>query len=48
MPQCGEKIVNAKVGQNIAKLLNDVEYIAKKPRMKVPVVSYKYDEGVCA
>jgi len=47
-PLCGEKIVNAKVGQNIAKLLKNVEYIAKAPRIKVPVVNYKYAEKVCA
>ncbi len=41
-PRCGEKIVNAEVGQQIAQLLKNAEYIASAPRISVPVI--KFDE----
>lgn len=43
-PECGEKVVNAEVGQHILKLLQNTEYIATAPRMSVPVV--RFDEFI--
>jgi YgiT-type zinc finger domain-containing protein len=39
-PQCGEKVVNAKVGRHIAELLQNSERIAAAPRISVPVLSF--------
>ena len=45
-PRCGEKVVNAEVGQHIVKLLENVERIATAPRISVPVVTYDdYEEA---
>jgi YgiT-type zinc finger domain-containing protein len=44
-PKCGEKVVNADVGQQIIKLLENAERIARAPRMSVPVVTFdEYEE----
>jgi YgiT-type zinc finger domain-containing protein len=40
-PQCGEKIVNAKVGKHIAKLLKDTNRINEAPTISVPLVKYE-------
>ena len=37
-PQCGEKIVKADVGRWIAKLLENIERIAKAPKISVPAI----------
>lgn len=39
-PQCGEKIVNADVGQQIMELLQRPEYLANAPRISVPVLMF--------
>lgn len=40
-PQCGAKVVNAEVGERIAKLIRNSEHIAKAPRISVPLVHYQ-------
>jgi len=40
-PQCGEKVVNAEVGEYIAQLLNDRRRIGKSPTMSVPFIKYE-------
>jgi len=40
-PQCGEKIVNAEVGQHIAELLKDNKRINKAPTISVPIIKYE-------
>lgn len=39
-PQCGEKVVNAKVGEHIAELLKNSNRINKAPTISVPLVRY--------
>ncbi len=39
-PQCGEKVVNAEVGEHIAKLLKDSKRIDKSPTISVPLINY--------
>lgn len=39
-PQCGEKVVNAEVGQHIAELLQNAERIAAAPRISVPIIRF--------
>lgn len=38
-PQCGEKIVNAVTGQQIAALLADTKTVQKARKISVPVIS---------
>ncbi|MCK4760658.1 MAG: type II toxin-antitoxin system MqsA family antitoxin [Candidatus Aminicenantes bacterium] len=40
-PQCGEKIVNAEVGEHIARLITDADRIDKAPTISVPLVRYE-------
>jgi YgiT-type zinc finger domain-containing protein len=40
-PRCGEKIVNAEVGEHIAKLVNDNKRIQKAPTISVPLIKYE-------
>ena len=40
-PKCGEKVVNAEVGEHITKLLQDRTRIKKAPKMSVPLIKYK-------
>jgi len=40
-PQCGEKIVNAEVGQHLAKLLRDTNRIDRAPTISVPLIEYE-------
>lgn len=39
-PQCGEKIVNADVGRNIAALVEDSERLRRARTMRVPVIRF--------
>lgn len=43
-PQCGAKVVNAEIGEQIAKLIRNSEQIAKSPRISVPLVHYQGTE----
>jgi YgiT-type zinc finger domain-containing protein len=45
-PQCGEKIVNAEVGEHIAKLIRDKNRIKKAPTISVPLI--KYEEAMAS
>lgn len=40
-PQCGEKIVNAEVGQQLLQLLQRPEYVATARRISVPVLMFE-------
>lgn len=40
-PRCGEKVVNADVGEHIAEIIKDRSYISSAPTISVPVVSYE-------
>ena len=40
-PQCGEKVVNAEVGEHIAGLLTDSNLIKKAPTISVPLIKYE-------
>ncbi len=40
-PQCGEKVVNAEVGQQILEMLQRPEYAANAPRISVPVLMFE-------
>ena len=40
-PQCGEKVVNAEVGEHIADLLKDTNRISKAPTISVPLIKYE-------
>ena len=39
-PQCGEKVVNAQVGQRIAALLANLHQLPQEKTIKVPVISF--------
>ena len=39
-PQCGEKIVKADVGRDLASLIQNVRRLPKRRTIKVPVVRY--------
>lgn len=39
-PQCGEKVVRAEVGRQIADLIQDSKRARKARTMKVPVISF--------
>ena len=43
-PQCGEKIVNAEVGHQIAQLIENTERIEKATRISVPAIEFSTDE----
>jgi len=45
-PQCGEKIVNAEVGEHIDKLLKDSNRINKAPTISVPLIEYEVETVV--
>ena len=40
-PRCGEKVVNAEVGEHIAELLKDSKRIDKAPPISVPLIKYE-------
>ena len=40
-PQCGEKVVNAEVGEHIDKLLKDSVRIKKAPTIPFPLIKYE-------
>jgi YgiT-type zinc finger domain-containing protein len=40
-PQCGEKIVNAEVGEHIARLMKDSKRIKEAPTISVPLIRYE-------
>jgi YgiT-type zinc finger domain-containing protein len=40
-PRCGEKVVNAEVGEHIARLLNDSRRIEEAPTISVPLIEYE-------
>ena len=40
-PQCGEKVVNAEVGEHIIDLLKDSSCINKAPLISVPLIEYE-------
>jgi len=42
-PQCGEKVVNAEVGERIAKLLQDSSRINTAPTISVPLIKYEVE-----
>ena len=42
-PQCGEKVVNAEVGERIAKLLQDSSRINNAPTLSVPLIKYEVE-----
>jgi YgiT-type zinc finger domain-containing protein len=39
-PQCGEKIVKAEVGRQLATLIANLRHLPKKKTISVPVVKY--------
>ena len=43
-PQCGEKVVKADVGQELATLVGNLKRISKSRTMRVPVI--RYDQEV--
>ncbi len=45
-PRCGEKVVNAEVGEHIAELLKDSKRIDKSPTISVPLIKYEVATGV--
>ena len=44
-PQCGEKVVNAEVGERIAELLQDSSRIKKAPTISVPLIKYEVERA---
>jgi YgiT-type zinc finger domain-containing protein len=40
-PRCGEKVVNAEVGQQLCEMLQHPEYVANAPRLSVPVLLFE-------
>jgi YgiT-type zinc finger domain-containing protein len=44
-PRCGEKVVNAEVGQWIAELIKNSERIAQARRISVPAIKFE-EEGI--
>jgi YgiT-type zinc finger domain-containing protein len=44
-PQCGEKVVNAEVGRQIASLTGNVERWRKARTMSVPVIPFAKEVG---
>lgn len=42
-PQCGEKVVNAEVGEHIAELLKDSNRINQAPTIPVPLIKYEVE-----
>jgi len=45
-PRCGEKVMNAEVGEHIAELLKDSRRIDKSPTISVPLIKYEVATGV--
>ena len=43
-PKCGEKVINADVGQWLTKLIENSDRIAKAPRISVPTIKYDEDK----
>jgi YgiT-type zinc finger domain-containing protein len=39
-PQCGEKVVNAQVGQRLATLLANLNQLPQEKTLNVPVISF--------
>ena len=39
-PQCGEKIVKADVGRQLAKLIANLSHVSKRKTITVPVIKY--------
>ncbi len=42
-PQCGEKVVNAEVGEHIAELLKDNRRINTATTISVPLIKYEVE-----
>ena len=42
-PRCGEKVVNAEVGEHIAELLKDSKQIDQAPTISVPLLKYEVE-----
>ena len=42
--QCGEKIVKAKVGEQILELLNNKTLIDQAPKISVPLIKYNEEK----
>lgn len=42
-PQCGEKVVNAEVGEHIAELLKDNSRINTATTISVPLIKYEVE-----
>lgn len=42
-PKCGEKVVNAEVGEHIAELLKDSIRINNAPTISVPLIKYEVE-----
>ena len=40
-PQCGEKVVNAQVGEHIANLLQNIDRIKNATTVSVPFIRYE-------
>ncbi|MCL0060622.1 YgiT-type zinc finger protein [Dehalococcoidia bacterium] len=45
-PKCGEKVVNAQVGEHIAVLLKDSKRIDMAPTISVPLIKYEVETSV--
>ncbi len=45
-PRCGEKVVNAEIGEHIAELLRDSERIDKAPTISVPLIRCEVATGM--
>ncbi|MBI5186332.1 MAG: YgiT-type zinc finger protein [Nitrospinae bacterium] len=44
-PRCGEKVVNAEVGEHIAEILKDRKLIDQAPTISVPLIKYEFEFG---
>ncbi|MBC8185040.1 YgiT-type zinc finger protein [candidate division KSB1 bacterium] len=45
-PRCGEKVVNAEVGEHIAELIRDRKQIDQAPTISVPLINYDVEAGM--
>lgn len=44
-PRCGEKVVNAEVGERVAEILNNSKLIDEAPTISVPLIKYEFEFG---
>jgi YgiT-type zinc finger domain-containing protein len=42
-PRCGEKVVNAEVGERIAEIISDRSRINEAPTISVPLIKYELE-----